>query len=126
MASSSSGCVIKLMTFLVDRCGVLHGHTQEESLQKQLGKLHQQVTQAYQEYENDPHIISCHERSIFTARTLEQRLKQGHDTLASWLRTYHEATKAQTHSQEQLAISAKSFFQPRSLKALLDNNPERS
>ncbi len=108
------------------RCGVLHGHTQEESLQKQLGKLHQQVTQAYQEYENDPHIISSHERSIFTARTLEQRLKQGQDTLTSWLCVYNEATRAQTRSQERLAISAKSFFQPRSRKALLDTNPERS
>jgi hypothetical protein len=106
------------------RCGVLHGHTLEETSRKQTDKLHQQIIQAYQDYKADPYVVSANERSIFTSRSLEERLKQGTDSLASWLRTYQGARKAQTLSTAFLAKSARTFFQPRTSQAPPDQPGE--
>jgi hypothetical protein len=103
------------------RCGVLHGHTQEETLRRQTERFHQEIKQAYQEYKADPYIVSTRDRSTFTSRSLEERLKQGLDSLASWLRTYQGARQAQMRTTAFLAESVKNFFRPRTPQAPPDD-----
>lgn len=92
------------------RCGILHGHTKEQSDQKHMEDLKHQVTAAYQEYSNDPFIVSRNLSSLFTSCSLESRLHQNRDTLTSWLRSFQEARKHQTHFREHMAATAQTFF----------------
>lgn len=72
----TSYLIASFLTYFVSlwhfRWGVLHGHSQEETIQKQLEKLHQQIIQAYQEYMDDPYVIASHLHSIFTSQTAEE------------------------------------------------------
>ncbi len=91
-------------------CGILHGHTQEESAKITTQHLHQQITQAYHDYSTDPSTIPSQLRSLFTSHPLDERVKQSPDTLVSWLRTVSEVKQAQQRSQQHLATTAKKFF----------------
>ncbi len=93
--------------------GILHGQTIAETERQELGDLHQQITSAYEEYGNDPFIIPRHLSSLFTYRTLHQRLKLDVDSLKCWLHSVWEAKLAQQQSQCRHSEAGRSFFHPR-------------
>jgi hypothetical protein len=93
------------------RCNLLHGRTTVEAHQLQQQTLRNQVSAAYQEYAEDPHIISQQMRHMFNI-PLTRRLNHDLDSLACFLESYNQARVAQEIYKSKLAATAKNFFKP--------------
>jgi hypothetical protein len=76
------------------RCGVLHGHTKEETKKRHREDLIQNICIAYEEYEHDPFCIPSDWRKLFD-RPFSSLTISDRDTLTCWLRSYSEAKQQQ-------------------------------
>jgi hypothetical protein len=94
------------------RCALVHGRTLEESKSLTLQRLTLKVTEAYQIYQEDPHIIPQRDRHIFSV-SLEQRLRQDIDSLECFLSTFQIASETQRQNHLALSKWAHTFFQPK-------------
>jgi hypothetical protein len=106
------------------RNSILHGKNVEEAEMREKEALKQQISEAYEDYAKDPFSIPSHLRSLFTARSLNQRLKQDMDSLKCWLRSVYEAKATQQASDQRYAEASKAFFQPRPKKPLTSNQKQ--
>jgi hypothetical protein len=95
------------------RNSILHGKTFEEQRAKEISLLATKISNAYAKYSENPFIVPSHLRSLFTSRTLIQRLSQDIDSLQCWLRSYNEGVLTQQEHTRRSAEAAKKFFQPR-------------
>jgi hypothetical protein len=94
------------------RNGVVHGHTIVEEKQKRLAALSVEITQAYEQYNQDTFIVSHHLSSLFDKPV--QYITQGDiDFQTSWLCTYKEAVITQKEFRHRQSIAAREFFKPR-------------
>ncbi len=95
------------------RNGVVHGHTIVEEKQKRLAALSVEITQAYEQYNQDNFIVSRHLSSLFENPV--QYITQGDiDFQTSWLRTYKEAVITQKEFRHGQSIAVKNFSNHRS------------
>ncbi len=118
----SAGLVQGLLDYSLSlwafRCALLHGHSKEESHQKFLLSLQQQVTAAYQDYADDPFIVAQNLWHIFYT-PLSQHLLQVVDSLKCFLSTYEVALEQQKHIRLQHTKAAQQFFLPQSLLTVI-------
>ncbi len=105
------------------RNGIPHGRTFEEQRAKEVTALSQDITKAYEVYEKDPFIIPRSLSSMFTSRTLQQRLSQDVDSMQCWLRSYNEGILMQQLQTQKKHEAAKKFFLPRKSKRRLSSPP---
>jgi ribonuclease HI len=94
------------------RNGVVHGHTIDEEKSKRLTNLATEITQAYEQYQQDNFIIS-HNLSTLFDKPLQYILQGDVDFQISWLRTYKEAVATQQDFRQRQSIAARDFFKPR-------------
>jgi hypothetical protein len=99
------------------RNGVMHGHTNEEIMVRESNAIASRIHLAYLNYQDDHFHVPNRWQSLFTSKTLDQQLKQDHDTLLCWLRSYDEAVALQRDSTQRFSDAAKTFFQPRKGKS---------
>ncbi len=97
-----------------NRNEVVHGATRSENMQRQRDELCLQVTAAYEQFQDDPFIVSATHNSLFRRKTLKDRLKMGINSLSAWLQSVKEARAYQKVFQATLQKAAKKFFVPRS------------
>ncbi len=97
-----------------NRNEVVHGATRSENMQRQRDELCRQVTEAYEQFQDDPFIVSATHNSLFRRKPLEDRLKMGIDSLSAWLQSVKEARAYHKVFQATLQKAAKKFFVPRS------------
>jgi hypothetical protein len=69
------------------RNGVVHGKTKEDGTKKEFEQLHKSVQAEYAAYAQDKFIISPQFSSLFTKKTLQERIKMDRDSLSCWLRS---------------------------------------
>jgi ribonuclease HI len=69
------------------RNGVVHGKTKEDGIKKEFEQLHKSVQAEYAAYAQDKFIISPQFSSLFTKKTLQERIKMDRDSLSCWLRS---------------------------------------
>jgi hypothetical protein len=93
----------------VFRCGVVHGHTKEESRKKHREDLQQNVRAAYEEYTYDPFCILSDWRKLFD-RPVDTLLLSDRDTLVCWLHSYSEAWQQQSLAISRYKLAAQKFF----------------
>lgn len=89
---------------------IVYGADAQQSAEIILWELRQQVRSLYQEYNNNPNIILPRHSSLFTARTLEQRLKHNYDNMTCWVRSVHEPKLVLAHHDRQLSEQSSRFF----------------
>jgi hypothetical protein len=99
-------------------CALLHGRSKEEARQKLLSRLHQQATEAYQNYLEDPFIMAHNLRHIFYI-PLQQHPLQDVDSLKCFLSTHEVALEQQERIRLQQAKTAQQFFLPCSLPTVI-------
>jgi hypothetical protein len=92
------------------RNGVVHGTSKEERAEKELISLQSQVEQQYRLYGTDKFLISPQFTSLFTKKTLQERLQMGRDSLSSWLRTVEEAKRHQQNFRKSLTKLPSRWF----------------
>jgi hypothetical protein len=90
-------------------CGVIHGHTKEESWKKHREDLQQNVRAAYEEYTYDPFCIPSDWWKLFD-RPVDTLLLSDRDTLVCWLRSHSEARQQQSLAVSQHKLAAQRFF----------------
>ena len=90
--------------------GVVHGTSKEERAEKELISLQSQVEQQYRLYETDKFLISPQFTSLFTKKTLKERLQMGRDSLSSWLWTVEEAKCHQQNFRKSLTKLSSRWF----------------
>lgn len=96
------------------RCKLLHGRTETEAHQRLVLQLQDQVTQAYQAFHKDPHVVRASIRYTFHT-PLEYRLHRDVDGLQCFIVTYRLGTKEQALHQQRHMVNAQWFFFPISL-----------
>jgi hypothetical protein len=89
---------------------VLHGATVEETVQRQVQKLHGQVQSLYQQYLQDNSIVLPRHSYLFTSKTLQQRLDMPYDDIQCWLRSVAEAKSILQTQTESLHRQFRQFF----------------
>lgn len=87
----------------------VHGASAVEAQQKALAALHTQVETAYREFDTDPFVVSPKHNSLFTKKSLQDRLRMSHDSLADWLRSVKEAVTYQEVIKSSMAKATKNF-----------------
>ncbi len=92
---------------------VLHGHTLADAMARELEEVKNEITEAYNDYKHDHFIIPSHFSSLFTSRSLKQRLQLDMDSMQCWLCSFQEAKEIQQEAHRHYSESAKRFFQPR-------------
>jgi hypothetical protein len=93
--------------------GIVHSHTVEAAAELEYTKLRAAVTQKYEQFDTDPHVISAQFNALFTRRSLQEHLHMDRDSLSCWLRTVAEAKEHQRLFCSTLLEMAKRFFQTR-------------
>jgi hypothetical protein len=93
---------------------VIHGSTIEEQAQQMLTVLHDQATAHYEEYTINPDIVLGRHQSLFTMRTLAERLHSPYDALAAWIRSVDEAILVQDQRDAALREASQLFFSSQS------------
>jgi hypothetical protein len=93
--------------------GWSYGHTMAEAAAREMAAIDTEIRSAYGEYKQDHFIIPRHLSSLFTSRSLEQRLLLDIDSKQCWLNSYTEAVARQQTVTHRYIESAKNFFQPR-------------
>jgi hypothetical protein len=101
------------------RNSIVHGASKEEEKEKRLEQLHQHVCHEYSLYESDPFLISPQFASLFTKKSINDRLCMDIDSLTCWLRSVEEAKWHQLHFRASLNSLRNWFFQPRSHQSLI-------
>jgi hypothetical protein len=91
------------------RCGVLHGHTQDENTKKHREDLLEQIRLAFEEYEVDPFHVPSDWRRLFF-RPFHLFLSSDRDTLQCWLRSYSKAKQQQTLITQRVQKQAERFL----------------
>jgi hypothetical protein len=130
---SSSTWTSSLIKLLLDysfslwefRNGALHGFTVDEAAAKEFNVIATRIRLAYQLFEDDPFHVPSRWHSLFTSRTIDQRLRQDYDTLQCWLRSYQEAVNLQLELTQQHSEAARIFFKPRTPKTSSKTHPEQ-
>lgn len=92
------------------RNGVVHGASIEEQAQRRLSLLRSQITQHYANFEANPNIVLARHRTLFTSKTMEERLRASYDVIAAWLRSVDEALQVVQHQESQLRATSLNFF----------------
>ncbi len=121
--TASTTWVMRLITSLWDystamwkhRNSDVHGVSAVEAQQKALAALHTQVETADREFDTDPFVVSPKHNSLFTKKSLQDRLRMSHDSLAAWLRSVKEAVTYQEVIKSSMAKATKNFFTPKQL-----------
>ncbi len=75
--------------------GIVHGQTVKAAAELEYSKLRAAVTQEYEQFNTDPHVISAQFNALFTCRSLQERLQMDRDSLWCWLHTVAEAKEHQ-------------------------------
>lgn len=91
------------------RCGMLHGHTQEETKQRQRDESLQTIQAAYEAYDKDPFHVPNNWRRLFV-RPLTSFANSDRDTLACWIHSYSKACQQQTLSSRPQFRSIEKFL----------------
>ncbi len=109
------------------RNGILHGQTSQEIEARELAAIQKQIVAAYEEYNEDNFIVPRYLCSLFTTRSLQQRLAMDIDSMKSWLRSVTEAKATQEESTKRYALAAKTLFTPRkrSIKTETTTQPRK-
>jgi hypothetical protein len=95
------------------RNAIVHGADAEETTQRILIGLRDQVHQHYSSFSDDAGYVLARHRYLFTSRTLEQRLSMSYDYVNCWLRSVDEArTQLTTHVAAQQDAAAHFFGAP--------------
>jgi hypothetical protein len=89
---------------------VVHGATVEEQAQLQLNNLRSQITSFYTAYETNPHLVLPRHQTLFTSRSLEERLGASYDTMSAWLRSVEEAIQVLKHQEDIQRAASQLFF----------------
>ncbi len=97
------------------------GKTFEETRAKEKALLYEEISAAYEAYSNNQFIIPRHLSSLFTSRSLQQRLSQDIDKMQCWIRSYKEGVAVQQENNKRYTESAKAFFLPRQPEPSIDN-----
>jgi hypothetical protein len=93
---------------------ILHGNTLADHQAKLITSLSIEITAAYEAFSKDPFIVPSTFCSIFTSKTLTQRLHLDVDSMQCWLRSYKEGVLTQEENTRRQAAAARTFFLPRS------------
>jgi hypothetical protein len=91
------------------RNGVVHGQTKWDGKKKEFEQLHKSVQAEYAAYAQDKFLISPQFSSLFTKKTLQERLKMDRDSLSCWLRSVAAAKVHQEAFRKSLG-NITSFF----------------
>mmetsp|Transcript_1981 Transcript_1981/g.3052 ORF Transcript_1981/g.3052 Transcript_1981/m.3052 type:complete len:246 (-) Transcript_1981:1708-2445(-) len=91
---------------------ILHGNTVEAKKESRSALIQAKVSEAYTLYfENKLRVLS-RDVTLFSRKTLEDRLKGDDDTLFCWLRAVEVALAVFEKQQAKAEMSAAAFFQP--------------
>jgi hypothetical protein len=89
---------------------IVHGADAEETAQRILMGLRDQVHQHYSSFSEDAGYVLARHRHLFTSRTLEQQLSMSYDYVNCWLRSVDEARAQLTSHVETQQEAATRFF----------------
>jgi len=89
---------------------VIHGSTIEEQTTLQLGALWDNIISLYHEYSENPNMILARHRSLFTSRSLEDRLNGSYDTMSAWVRSVKEAIAVLQYQEVAHRAASRVFF----------------
>jgi len=89
---------------------VVHGATIEEQAQRILEKLRQSTITHYSAYQANPGFILLCFQSLFTSRSLEERLQLLYDNLAAWNRSVEEAIQVTRQHEAATREYTQAFF----------------
>jgi hypothetical protein len=89
---------------------IVHGATVEEQVNQQLDTLQQQIINYYRAYADNPNMILPRHRSLFTSRTIEERLSSPYDIMAAWIRSVKEAIQVLQRHTASLRTAAQQIF----------------
>ncbi len=92
------------------RNSIVHGSGADESANRILMGLRDQVTQHYLSFQADNNYVLSRHRHLFTTRTLAQRLTVSYDYLVCWLRSVEEARSALSFHIHSQSNAATRFF----------------
>jgi len=88
---------------------VVHGTTIEDQAQKLLDRLHQLVTNYYQQFAEDPSIILAQHHYLFN-RPLTQHLNHSYDYIQCWIKSVDEAKLVKDFQETANGENALHFF----------------
>lgn len=89
---------------------IVHGATVEEQARRMITGLQASTTAHYTAYYENPQIVLARHQFLFTAKTLEERLRAPYDTLAAWLRSVEEALQVVRQHTEVILNTAQVFL----------------
>jgi len=89
---------------------IVHGASVEETAQRILSGLCDQVLQHYIRFNADNSYVLARHRYLFQSRTQEQRLSMSYDYLNCWLRSVDEARELQASHIASQQVNASRFF----------------
>jgi len=89
---------------------IVHGASAEETAQRILSGLRDQVLQHYTRFNADNSYVLARHRYLFQSRTQYQRLSMSYDSLKCWLRSVDEAQELQASHIASQQANATLFF----------------
>jgi hypothetical protein len=92
------------------RNSVVYGATKEDAKAKELEHLHQRVRHEYHLFSNDPFLVSPQFASLFSKKSLQERLRMDIDSMTCWLRSVEEAKHHQANFRASLSKLSSRFF----------------
>jgi hypothetical protein len=95
---------------------IVHGATVEEQVNRQLDTLRQWIANYYRAYADNPNMILPRHHSLFTSRTIEERLSSPYDIMAAWIHSVEEAIQVLQHHTASLRAEAQQIF-PQQIEA---------
>jgi len=89
---------------------IVHGASAEETAQRILSGLRDQVLQHYTRFNADNSYVLARHRYLFQSRTQDQRLSMSYDSLKCWLHSVDEARELQAFHIASQQANASLFF----------------
>jgi len=93
------------------RNGIIHGATVAEQANKQIEQLRTKITNYYETYADNPDIVLPRHASLFTTKSMSDRLQATYDSMTAWLRSVEEAIQVVQHQEAMLRERTRTIFQ---------------